>query len=156
MPLNGTDLAGEISGLRSYEQFGCEFDRIFALEIIRKAAQEQAQGAQNGEDIGKIPNAVRFKQPGLEQKLQYDTAPRKSLIDHFYQPGAELDNVINGGGELGDFVEGVYLSSVRRTDEECDVRMSRKGNVGPYEVEVSKTVSLSKSAAGALVIQYEL
>lgn len=125
-------------------------------DIIRKAAQEQAQGAQNGEDIGKIHNAVRFKQPGLEQKLQYDNTPRKSLMDHFYQPGVDLDTVINGGGELGDFVEGVYLSSVRRTDDECDVRMSRKGHVGPYEVEVTKTVSLSKSAAGTLVVQYEL
>lgn len=125
-------------------------------DIIRKAAQEQAQGGQNGDDIGKIHNAVRFKQPGLEQKLQYDNTPRKSLMDHFYQPGVDLDTVINGGGELGDFVEGVYLSSVRRTDDECDVRMSRKGHVGPYEVEVTKTVSLSKSAAGTLVVQYEL
>ena len=123
-------------------------------DIIRKAAQEQ--GGQNGDDIGKIHNAVRFKQPGLEQKLQYDNTPRKSLMDHFYQPGVDLDTVINGGGELGDFVEGVYLSSVRRTDDECDVRMSRKGHVGPYEVEVTKTVSLSKSAAGTLVVQYEL
>ncbi|MBN67857.1 MAG: alpha-amylase, partial [Gimesia sp.] len=125
-------------------------------DIIRQAAQEQAQGGQNGDDIGKIHNAVRFKQPGLEQKLQYDNTPRKSLMDHFYQPGVDLDTVINGGGELGDFVEGVYLSSVRRTDDECDVRMSRKGHVGPYEVEVTKTVSLSKSAAGTLVVQYEL
>ena len=123
-------------------------------DIIRQAAQEQ--GGQNGDDIGKIHNAVRFKQPGLEQKLQYDNTPRKSLMDHFYQPGVDLDTVINGGGELGDFVEGVYLSSVRRTDDECDVRMSRKGHVGPYEVEVTKTVSLSKSAAGTLVVQYEL
>ncbi|MEQ9068290.1 MAG: DUF1926 domain-containing protein, partial [Gimesia chilikensis] len=125
-------------------------------DIIRQAAQEQAQGGQNGDDIGKIHNAVRFKQPGLEQKLQYDNTPRKSLMDHFYQPGVDLDTVISGGGELGDFVEGVYLSSVRRTDDECDVRMSRKGHVGPYEVEVTKTVSLSKSAAGTLVVQYEL
>lgn len=39
VPLNGMERDGELSGLHSYEQFGRDFDRIFAMEIIRKAAQ---------------------------------------------------------------------------------------------------------------------
>ncbi len=125
-------------------------------DIIRQAAIEQKQGSQNGEDIGKIHNAVRFKQPGLEKKLQYDHTPRKSLVDHFFQPGVDLETVIQGGGEVGDFVQGVYLSSLKRTDEDCEVRMVRKGYVGPYEIELTKTVSLAKNASGSLEIHYEL
>ena len=30
---------GEISGLETFEQFGHDFDQVFALEILRKAAQ---------------------------------------------------------------------------------------------------------------------
>jgi len=125
-------------------------------DIIRKAALEQKLGGQSGEDIGKIHNAVRFKQPGLEKKLQYDHTPRKSLVDHFFQPGVDLDTVIQGGGEVGDFVQGVYLSSLKRTDDDCEVRMVRKGYVGPYEIELTKTVSLTKHASGSLEIHYEL
>jgi len=125
-------------------------------DIIRKAGQERQNGNQNGEDIGKIHNAVRFKQPDLDKKLQYDHTPRKSLVDHFYQPGLDLQTVIDGGGEVGDFTQGVFQSSLRRTDDYCEVRMVRKGHVGPYQVELTKTVSLAKDAAGTLEFRYEL
>lgn len=125
-------------------------------EIIRKAGLEKQNGNQNGEDLGKIHNAVKFKQPDLDKKLQYDQTPRKSLVDHFYQPGLDLQTAINGGGEMGDFIDGVFQSSMRRTDEKCEVRMIRKGYVGPYQIEMTKTVSLTKEAAGTLNFHYEL
>jgi hypothetical protein len=34
-----------------------------------------------------INNSVKFKQPDLDKKLQYDAWPRKSLVDHFLAPG---------------------------------------------------------------------
>jgi DNA-directed RNA polymerase specialized sigma24 family protein len=39
VPLNGVERDGEMAGLQTFEQFGRDFDLVFALEILRKAAQ---------------------------------------------------------------------------------------------------------------------
>ena len=106
---------------------------------------------------GVDPNGgVRFKQPNLDQKLQYDPWPRKSLVDHFLQPGLTHENFTNGNGEIGDFVEGVYLSKIRRSDERVEATMWRDGKLGPFQVKVTKTISLSSNQAGSLEISYLL
>ena len=41
-------------------------------------------GANNGNgQVASIHDRVVFKQAGLDQRLQYDRWPRKSLLDHF-------------------------------------------------------------------------
>src|SRR4029079_1235265 len=51
-----------------------------------------------------IHDSVIFKQAGLDQRLQYDNAPRKSLLDHFYDAGATRESIARGeASEHGDF-----------------------------------------------------
>ena len=53
---------------------------------------------QNG-DVASIHDRVVFKQPDLDQRLQYDEHPRKSLLDLFYDNDATLDAVAVGQAE---------------------------------------------------------
>src|SRR5262249_45186849 len=84
-----------------------------------------------------------------------DPWPRKSCVDHFFQPGLTLDRLQAGEGELGDFATGVYDTLLRRAADAVQVRMSRTGAVGPHQISITKTISLERGN-GQLEIQYEL
>jgi hypothetical protein len=119
--------------------------------------RQHAGQANNSAGGGVDPNGgVRFKQPDLDQKLQYDSWPRKSLVDHFFQPGLLYDAYAQGHGELGDFTEGVYQSKIRRSPERVEAIMWREGKLGPFTVKLTKTVALSPSEGGTLDIVYLL
>ena len=45
--------------------------------------------------MASIHDAVRFKQPDLDKMLDYDNWPRKSLVDHFLQPGLDPAAFLN-------------------------------------------------------------
>ena len=120
--------------------------------------RENASQATNNSGGGGVdPNGgIRFKQPNLDQKLQYDPWPRKSLVDHFLQPGLTHESFIKGQGQLGDFAEGVYLSRIRRSDERVEAIQWREGKMGPFQVKVSKTVALASRQGGSLEVTYVL
>lgn len=120
-------------------------------EFIRQRAGGGEQGV-NGDGQGHL----KFKQSGLDQKLQYDHWPRKSLVDHFYQPGLTLDRVRNCEGDLGDFTTGVYETLLRRAGKTVEARMWREGQVGPFAPQVAKTVILNSERGSKLEIVYEL
>ena len=70
----------------------------------------------------------RQQQAGLDQRLQYDRSPRKSLLDHFYDAGTNLQSVSRGeAAEHGDFVQGVYESKIRRSSDRIQVQLTRLG-----------------------------
>ena len=61
----------------------------------------------SGNDCASIHDRVVFKQEGLDQRIQYDTYPRKSLVDLFYENDATLAAVASGQApQRGDFVAG--------------------------------------------------
>jgi len=122
-------------------------------DTVREIGQRQDNG---DESVASIHDMVHFKQPDLDKKLDYDNWPRKSLVDHFLQPGLQLETFQQGGGDVGDFVTGVYESRLRRSNSRVETVMSRTGHVGPYEVQVGKTVSLDVESGGTLLIQYVL
>ena len=112
-------------------------------------------GGTNGA-VASIHDRVVFKQAGLEQRLQYDPSPRKSLVDHFFAPGTTLQAASRGEArEVGDFVEGVYESKIRRASDRIQVQLTRLGRVGQHEVRVTKGVTLAAGSA-ALEIVYLL
>jgi alpha-amylase len=116
---------------------------------IREHAGQAVSNSGGGVD----PNGgVRFKQPDLDKKLQYDNWPRKSLVDHFFQPGMSYDSFAEGHGELGDFTEGVYQSKMRRSSERVEASLWRDGKLGPFSVKLTKTVALSVGDGGTLDI----
>ncbi len=120
---------------------------------IRAHAGQAASDVGGGVD----PNGgVRFKQPDLDQKLQYDAWPRKSLVDHFLQPGLEHQTFLEGHGEIGDFVEGVYLSKIRRSDDRVEATLWRDGRLGPFDVKVSKTISITSHQGSTIEVVYTL
>ncbi len=83
-------------------------------------------GPSNHEGVASIHDRVVFKQEGLDQRLQYDHAPRKSLIDHFYEEGVARDDVEQGvAQELGDFALQEFQTRLRRNPQRIQVMMER-------------------------------
>jgi alpha-amylase len=120
---------------------------------IRQHAGQANHAGGGGVD----PNGgVCFKQPGLDQKLQYDAWPRKSLVDHFFQPGLLYDAYAQGHGQLGDFTEGVYQSKIRRGADRVEATMWREGKLGPFPVKLTKSVAMTSAEGGTLDIVYTL
>jgi len=103
-----------------------------------------AGGGHGSDECASIHDRVVFKQDGLDQALQYDTAPRKSLIDHFLHVDASLETVARGQTEeLGDFVEGVYEAKLRRNPGRVQAQLSRQGHADGANVRITKGVTLS-------------
>ncbi len=106
---------------------------------------------------GVDPNGgVSFKQAGLDQKLQYDQWARKSLVDHFLQPGLAVESFANGEGIAGDFAHGAYKAIVRRSDSHVEAVMTRDGHIGPHQATVRKIIAMNESCPGEIQIRYEL
>jgi hypothetical protein len=111
---------------------------------------------QNQGHVASIHDRVVFKQPGLEQRLQYDVYPRKSLVDHFYDDNATLESVQRGtASERGDFAAGVYQSKIRRGPERVQVQLTRQGNAWGIPITVTKGVTM-QAGSGELEITYLL
>lgn len=126
-------------------------------ERVRSVGESQSATA-SGQTPGKpvsIHDLTAFKQPDLHKKIIYDTWPRKSCVDHFFQPGLTIEKLGAGEGEVGDFTTGVYEASLRRTPERGELKMARRGMLGPYPVVVQKSVALAAGAA-RLEIEYRL
>jgi alpha-amylase len=123
-------------------------------EKIRAAGQQQHE--QHAGKVASIHDLVVFKQPDLDKKLIYDNWARKSLVDHFLQPGLTLERFQRGEGGVGDFVSGVYETLLRRAPQRVEARMWREGQVGPFRINVVKTVSLDADSGANLEILYEL
>ncbi len=122
-------------------------------EKVLQAGERQGQHDDNS--AVSIHDLVAFKQPDLHKKIQYDTWPRKSCVDHFFQPGLTLERFQANEGEIGDFANGVYETLLRRSTEQVQARLSRHANLGPYAITVNKTIVL-ESGSGQLEILYEL
>lgn len=102
-----------------------------------------AAGAGAGQ-VASIHDRVVCKQPGLEQRLQYDRWPRKSLLDHFYPPHVTPEAVRRGEAEeLGDFIQGIFESKIRRSSDRVQVQLTRLGRVAGREIRLTKGVTLS-------------
>lgn len=124
-------------------------------ETVLKAGQQQ-HDEHHGDAPTSIHDLVHFKQPDLDKKIAYDNWPRKSLVDHFLQPGLSLEDFLKNEGEVGDFVEGVYDATLRRSETRVEAVLSRQGKVGPYAVNLSKTVALDVEQGGRLEIVYRM
>ncbi|MDY0167800.1 MAG: DUF1926 domain-containing protein [Thermoguttaceae bacterium] len=106
---------------------------------------------QGGGDCASIHDRVVFKQAGLNERVQYDDHPRKSLIDLFYDAGATLDDVAAcRARQAGDFAQSRYEARVRRNPGRIQVQLSREGRVDELPVKITKGVTLD---AGSSVLE---
>ena len=100
-------------------------------------------GADGRNDVAGVSEQVIFKQEGLDSRLQYDSHPRKSLIDHFYDPHTTLAAVAAGEAiERGDFVARPYEARLRRNPNRMQVQLTSQGAVGESPVKVTKSLTL--------------
>ena len=114
----------------------------------------QAGPSANGDGCASIHDRVVFKQAGLEQRLQYDSYPRKSLIDHFYDNDATLEAVAGGRAmERGDFAGGVYDARLRRNPHRIQVQMLKVGNAWGIPLKITKGVT-AEAGSNRLSIAY--
>jgi 4-alpha-glucanotransferase len=114
-------------------------------------------GGNHGHDqVASIHDRVVFKQPDLDQRLQYDDHARKSLLDLFYDADASLETVVSGeAAQRGDFVDGAYEARIRRNPDRIQVQLSREGRAGDDAVKITKGLTLDAGSA-TLEIAYLL
>ncbi len=122
-------------------------------ETIRQHAQPQGS---NGGSARSIHDRVIFKQSGLDRLLHYDPYLRKSLIDHFYEPRATLEELAACEEvELGDFVTGAYEHRVRRSGSEVQLTLHRAGQAAGVPVRLTKEIRL-RGGSDLLEVRYFL
>ncbi len=106
-------------------------------------AKVLAGPAAAGGDVASIHDRVVFKTEGLDQKVQYDRYPRKSLMDHFLDLDASIDQVARGeAAERGDFVDLPFDAKLRRGEGRVQIQMQRDGNAWGIPVSMTKAVTL--------------
>jgi alpha-amylase len=110
------------------------------------------EGQRNSHDAcASIHDRVVFKQPNLDQRLQYDSYRRKGLVDLFFDAEATLDAVAAGRApQLGDFVDGIYDARVRRNPNRIQVQLVRDGFVDGLPIRITKGLTLD---AGSTTLQ---
>ena len=95
-----------------------------------------------------IHDRIVFKQDGLDQRLQYDRFPRKSLMDHFYDEDTTLESVSKGDAmERGDFVDLPFEAKLRRAADRIQVQMRREGNAWGIPFTITKAVTMTAGSA---------
>ncbi len=108
----------------------------------------------SSEGVGSIHDRVVFKQPGLNDRLQYDSLPRKSLIDHFHDNETTLEDVAEGRAqERGDFATGAYEARLRRNPQRIQVQLSRQGNAWGCPLKITKGLTL-EAGSSTLEVAY--
>jgi alpha-amylase len=119
-------------------------------------AKVRRGGSEFGESASSIHDRVVFKQSGLDQRLIYDTTPKKSLIDHFYDPGVTVEEVRDGKAiDRGDFSTSFYDAKLRRSPNLIQAQLQRQGRVGEIPLSITKAISL-ESGSSTLEITYLL
>jgi 4-alpha-glucanotransferase len=97
----------------------------------------------SGENVSSIHDRVVFKQADLDQRLQYDHYPRKSLMDHFYDNETSLDAIARGEAmERGDFVDLPFETKIRRGSDRVQVQMRRDGNAWGIPITLTKAITM--------------
>lgn len=125
-------------------------------EIYHEAIIQAANGNTQGINAASIQGEIKCKQENLDQKIFYDTYPKKALVDHFLQPGLTLAEFQKGTGLISDFHTGGYQSIIRRSRDRVEACMARQGRLRSYSVQVTKVVALDRNKGGELSIHYRL
>jgi alpha-amylase len=115
-----------------------------------------AGATQRDSQVASIHDRVVFKQEGLDQQVQYDAHPRKSLLDHFFNNEATLEMIVSGQAtERGDFLAAPYEARLRRNPDRAQILLIREGMAAGVPVRITKGVTLG-AGSHCLEIAYVL
>jgi hypothetical protein len=113
----------------------------------------QTKVAEEKDEAG-IPSIHEVSHSGedLSKLLVYDTYDKISLLDHFLGPGTTLQGyAANDYPEDGNFVQAEYrVEQDKVHSNSAFIRLSKKGNIGPAELLVDKSIKV-KSEAGTTI-----
>jgi alpha-amylase len=125
-------------------------------EAYHETIVQAAGGHKTESQVSKVVEGARFKQEGLEKQLQYDRYLRKSLIDHFYEPGVTItDLAAHREVELGDFIQAPYEYQVKRHRRAAHLILTREGHAAGAKIRLTKMLSL-EAEGDTLAIRYAL
>jgi alpha-amylase len=106
---------------------------------------------QNSDQAASIHDLVVFKQADLDERLQYDSRLRNSLVDHFWDEDVDAESMQKSQAtERGDFADGEYSAVVRRNPDRIQVLMTREGNAWGVPLTIKKGITLN---AGSNVLE---
>ena len=131
-------------------------------EAYHKVLTEPDGGKQTGND-GQVPSIhdlIRVKDKDCAGHLVYDSYPRSSLIDHFFDAAVNLEQFVNGSYvELGDFTNQPYDFGVKKKKDGLVILLRRNGTLqtrsGGLPFQVEKQIGLSDGPDG-ISINYRL
>ena len=110
--------------------------------------------SQDGGDVASIHDRVVFKQEGLEQRVQYDNSPRRSLIDHFFASEVSREEIENQSAqELGTFLDEEFEAVIRRKQDRVQVMLTGNGLVEGIPLKLTKGITL-EAGSSTLEISY--
>lgn len=156
IPSHNYNLASSIS--RREESY---HTTLREYEEKKRAAASKGKGGKRKADAGSgnvsaaedepvsPHDAVRVRESGLDQYLNYDWYRRSSLLDHFLGADTTLENFSKAQySEVGDFVTGAYNAEIQEGGSNIlHVVVERDGIVntehGPCPVRVSKRLSIT-------------
>ena len=102
---------------------------------------------ENGAEAASIHDRVVFKQADLDERLQYDSRLRNTLIDHFWDEDTDSTAIQESRAlERGDFADGAYSATVRRKPDRIQVMMTREGNAWGVPLTITKGVTLNEGS----------
>ncbi|MCH2181576.1 MAG: DUF1926 domain-containing protein [Mariniblastus sp.] len=129
------------------------------LATLERRPESYHQKVRAGQDrqtdeASSIHDRIVFKQEGLEQRLHYDHRQPKSLVDHFWDEGVELDAVAQGRArERGDFADGPFDLVTDTDPGQVRVQLSRLGNAWGVPLKLTKCMTL-QNGQSELKIDY--
>lgn len=123
-------------------------------KLLAAARQGPSHGAP-----ASIHDMVRMKEPGLEQKLHYDSARRASLTEHFVPDLTTVDQMMTGryeeGGNFRTAVFDSKVTSPKKKGQKAVIQLSRNGQVHGQDLKLTKTLHLQAGDFG-MEAAYEL
>ena len=97
---------------------------------------------ENDDSAASIHDQVIFKQEGLDERLHYDQRLRANLIDHFWDEGVSVNDLMTGNAmERGDFADGEYTAKIRSKTDRVQVMLSRDGNAWQVPMKITKGIT---------------
>lgn len=89
------------------------------------------------------PEPYHSAADGLPVSAGIDRTMRKSLIDHFYDDGLQLSDLVAGREmERGDFVDRPFEAKIRRASDRVQLQMRRDGLVWGLPISLTKAITL--------------
>lgn len=107
----------------------------------------QAGQQERADQTASIHDRIVLKREDLDQFLNYDPHPRKSLVDHFWDDQVDLGSLVRGAAaERGDFATGAYRATIRRNPGRIQVMLVRDGNAWGVPLKITKGLTLNQNS----------